>query len=140
MEKFCSKCNQTKDFVEFGKNKKRKYGLQNYCKQCQAEYQRVYYEDSDNKSKKASLVKQRQNAIREWMISFKKTKRCVKCGNGDFRVLDFHHKGDKLFSISDAVACGHSVKSLLEEIEKCECLCSNCHRIVTYDERHAAFV
>lgn len=55
---------------------------------------------------------------------------CAKCGNTDIRVLDFHHrnpaeKHDRLSAMYGKV----SDATLLAEINKCEILCSNCHRI-----------
>ncbi len=36
--KYCSKCNQNKDLVEFNNNKTTKDGLQYYCRDCKAKY------------------------------------------------------------------------------------------------------
>ena len=51
---------------------------------------------------------------------------CRDCRENDHRVLDFHHIEKKLFWLRDADI--YSWKEILEEIKKCEVLCSNCHR------------
>ena len=69
-----------------------------------------------------------------WLNEYKKQRGCSRCGITDPRVLDFHHKKgeDKLFTVSGVrreVGSDH----LKKEIEKCEVICANCHRIV-HDE------
>lgn len=52
--------------------------------------------------------------------------KCVECGNDDWEVLTFHHKGDKDFTF--ASSWGNQEWQILEEeLSKCEILCSNCH-------------
>lgn len=50
-------------------------------------------------------------------------------------VMDFDHvRGEKLRNVSNYGGFSSPVK-LLEEIEKCDLVCSNCHRIRTHDRR-----
>lgn len=58
----------------------------------------------------------------------KRERGCYNCGIKDFRVLAFHHKADKKFNISRKIY-EKNIDKVLEEIEKCEILCGNCHRI-----------
>lgn len=64
-----------------------------------------------------------------WLRSYKNNLSCVDCGLNDGSVLVFHHIGIKTDAISNMVYGGCSIKKLLEEISKCEAICSNCHRI-----------
>lgn len=73
--------------------------------------------------------------IAEWLEGIKKTKSCQDCGNDDFRVLEFHHRGDKKFNVGDSVRLGLAKAKILAEIAKCDILCANCHRIETYEAR-----
>ncbi len=57
---------------------------------------------------------------------------CVKCGyrGNNLKSLCFHHKKEKIFNISSALArkvkdC--SVQDIIDEIQKCDILCRNCH-------------
>ena len=49
--------------------------------------------------------------------------------------LDFNHiHGDKAFSVSQDPKV--ALHKLLAEIDKCEVLCANCHRVHTYENKH----
>lgn len=51
---------------------------------------------------------------------------CEKCGESRLYLIDFHHinPSEKSFTISDGK---HSLKRVAEEVNKCICLCKNCH-------------
>lgn len=53
--------------------------------------------------------------------------RCVRCGNDDFRILQFHHKNgeDKDFTIRNIKNTAYSF--IEKEVKKCVLLCPNCH-------------
>lgn len=48
--------------------------------------------------------------------------------------MDFDHREDKKFSISQKAYFG-ARKQVLDEIKKCDVVCSNCHRERTYQRR-----
>ena len=50
-------------------------------------------------------------------------------------VMDFDHLGDKKLSINRLVQKGYSIESILEELKKCEVVCSNCHRTRTKNRK-----
>lgn len=50
------------------------------------------------------------------------------CGEGDIVVLEFDHLRDKRRSVSTLVGGGWAWSRILEEIERCEVVCANCHR------------
>jgi len=57
--------------------------------------------------------------------------KCQKCGyNKNLAAFDFHHKNQetKKFQLDQRSLSNSSMKSIMEEFEKCEVLCSNCHR------------
>lgn len=58
---------------------------------------------------------------------YKKTLSCSKCGESHPACLDFHHKGNKEFNISNVIR-RKSFKTIKKEIDKCIVLCANCHR------------
>lgn len=63
---------------------------------------------------------------------------CIDCGyNERPEALDFDHvRGEKLFNISAAVwRCRQPWTAVLMEIDKCDIVCANCHRIRTSDRR-----
>lgn len=61
---------------------------------------------------------------------------CIDCGNSDIRVLDFDHvSGIKKRDICKLHRSCVSLQTIIDEIDKCEVRCANCHRIVTYERR-----
>jgi len=74
----------------------------------------------------------------EWYEWFKESgySTCEICGYDDHpKAIDFHHINpkEKLFGIGKFIngrQCNDENKKIvLEEIEKCKCLCANCHRV-----------
>ena len=74
---------------------------------------------------------------REYVRAFLKDNPCVLCGYSDIRALEFDHIDPmkKRFKISRIIQRGNSIKCLQTEMDKCQVLCSNCHRIKTYEEK-----
>lgn len=65
-------------------------------------------------------------SFREWISSLK-SKACQDCGkNYPPEAMDFDHREDKKFGISDMWS--HSRDRVLEELKKCDVVCANCHR------------
>lgn len=57
---------------------------------------------------------------------------CNKCGYNENPIaLEFHHDNSdqKFMDISTMITQGYSVDKIMDEVEKCIVLCSNCHRI-----------
>ena len=54
--------------------------------------------------------------------------KCMRCGyNTNVAALCFHHTRDKKFTIDIRTCSNNSMETLMEEVQKCELLCSNCH-------------
>jgi hypothetical protein len=56
---------------------------------------------------------------------------CSRCGYKDHPVaLDFHHRdpAQKKFNISNNLV-GRNWEKILAEVDKCDIVCANCHRI-----------
>jgi hypothetical protein len=64
--------------------------------------------------------------------AFKENSKCVTCPEKDPIVLEFHHRDPKTKSdaVSSLVHRGASWVIVLKEINKCDVLCSNCHKKV----------
>lgn len=62
---------------------------------------------------------------------------CHDCGYNEYpEALDFDHvRGDKEFNIGSGNT--YTIERLLAEIEKCEVVCANCHRLRTAERRRA---
>ncbi|MBD3405115.1 MAG: hypothetical protein GF411_03135 [Candidatus Lokiarchaeota archaeon] len=75
----------------------------------------------------------------QWYVDLKQTKSCELCGEDRWYVLDFHHKDghkrhNKNLTVSGMVRARYSKERILAEIDKCACVCSNCHRAIHYGE------
>ena len=98
------------------------------------EYQNQWY-----KNNKQKVIKQRQiqrQKRKMWLLEFKTSLRCSKCGENHIACLDFHHrnKDKKEFNISHGIAKGWSKERIKKEIEKCDILCANCNRKHHWEE------
>ena len=62
-----------------------------------------------------------------YLIEYFAAHPCIDCGETDPIVLEFDHLRDKRFDIGAALAY-RNWQSILDEIEKCEVVCANCHR------------
>ena len=93
-----------------------------------------------NHVKLRKYFRDRKKAIRlsyRVIIQDAKNKPCADCHQMfHYCVMDFDHLDSKLkkFDVSDIQDCPSEAR-LLEEIAKCEVVCSNCHRIRTFNRK-----
>ena len=114
--KICNICGQLKDESEFHvrhRNKDGSINLRGECKACHSnnEMERYY--------KKQEFVDSQKTP-------------CAKCGESRIRCLSFHHVNpkDKEFTIGKLLKSNLNV--IKNEIDKCICLCLNCHHEFHY--------
>jgi hypothetical protein len=133
--KICSRCKEEKEESDF--NKKTGKRLQPYCKNCQHINHSEWYEK--NKENRQKRIYERKKEITRWLSTIKEEKKleCSICGENRLPVLDFHHRNseEKDYNIHEMANRGFSRKNILKEIEKCDVVCSNCHRMLHYNER-----
>ena len=130
--KECPKCKKEKSLNDFAKNSSRKDGLQRICRSCVKEQDAILF-----KKNKDSIIKRNKkytNKVINWFSSYKKTLSCNICGENRHWVLDFHHIDpiQKNFNIGEKWNTGYSINRIKKEIEKCICVCANCHRDIHY--------
>lgn len=126
-EKTCPRCEDTLPLESFSVNRSRKSGIQPYCIECMKAYRREHY--YGNKEPYIARAKKQRNEVRSLVRKIKESNPCVDCGNFyPFYVMDFDHLGieEKLAGVNMLTSFG--VKKVLAEIDKCELVCSNCHR------------
>lgn len=107
--KVCTRCKQQKNTEDFYRYKTK---IRHWCKEC----------DVAN-----TII--RQAIFKELCVEYKGGK-CEKCGYDKYiGALEFHHRdpSQKKFSIGNAKLRKFDNK-IIEELDKCELLCSNCHR------------
>ncbi len=85
------------------------------------------------KTRRANQKAKQKN--RDYVLAYKLAHPCA-CGEAHPACLDFHHRDrtQKRDGISKAITSGWSLKRLIEEIAKCDLICSNCHRKLHWAE------
>lgn len=84
------------------------------------------------------MVKRSVQKKKDAINKIKEASPCTDCGiKYPYYVMDFDHIRDKSFGISK-MSWRSSLKNIMAEIDKCELVCSNCHRIRTQARRIAA--
>jgi hypothetical protein len=130
--KTCSKClvKFPATLEHFSPARRGKYGLTQKCKPCANAHTKDWY---NNKGGKAWHLKDQSNRradLANWVDTFKDVP-CADCGvKYPPYVMDFDHLSahEKLFPIGVLVNKRLSKDTILAEINKCEVVCSNCHR------------
>lgn len=91
-------------------------------------YQKAHYARNRQRLIQEAAERKRRNA--RWLAEYKKKLKCSRCPEDHPACLDFHHRDPdaKIMSICNAANSGWGVEKILEEMAKCDVLCSNCHR------------
>ena len=123
----CTKCKLEKSVEKFAKNKRKRSGLQPWCKDCMSAYDKIRYKTywkvqvSEGNSRRRELYRQRI-----WDFLLKNP--CIDCGEDNPIVLQFDHVlGDKIESVSHMATQLFKWESVEKEIAKCVIRCANCH-------------
>jgi hypothetical protein len=118
MGRKCFKCQEIKPVSDFYVSIKRNQPMfQSYCKLCNAENKKIVL-----------------RLFKIQCLEYKGSK-CSICGYDKCpAALDFHHKNpeDKLFNICKAKNKIFN-DTIKKELDKCDLLCSNCHRELEYN-------
>lgn len=148
--KVCNECKQEKDEQEFSiRSGKSKYLWRgSVCKLCAAKLQKGIR----LKRKELGLCIKCGQPAKEGVVSCQKCLdldletgrrkkksgveylggKCMNCGlqSKFMSVYDFHHRNPKTKRFGLGTLVRYSWDLILEELDKCDLLCSNCHRIV----------
>lgn len=92
---------------------------------------RRHYEK--NKEAYIARTRQRERELLEYVRTIK-DQPCMDCGvRYNPWIMEFDHRepSEKIANINTIIASGNK-KKLLEELEKCDVVCANCHRERTY--------
>jgi hypothetical protein len=128
-ERKCYRCGELKPVDEFAWRRKARGQRDSFCRPCRSAYGKEHY--AANRQRyidQAAVVKQRVRLERtQYLIDYFVSHPCVDCGGTDPIVLEFDHLRDKHFDISPSLH-GRKWQTILDEIEKCDVVCANCHR------------
>lgn len=133
----CYRCEQQRTEEEFPFKNKKAGIRRTICKTCRNEWGRKWYDG--NKTNRVAQIRTRKDQIllerNIVILEYLKVHPCIDCGEDDPIVLEFDHRCDKLFSVSQHIREGYSLEHLLIEIAKCDIRCANCHRRKTAKDR-----
>jgi hypothetical protein len=137
--KTCCKCKIEKSESEFCRNKSTADGLQKYCKGCKQTIARTWYMGSGRSLHLESVRKNNaryKKLMQDFVWNYLKQHPCQLCGETDPIVLEFDHLGDvkKENEISTLMCNSTNINVLKKEIQKCQVLCSYCHKRKTAKE------
>ena len=100
---------------------------------------------ADHREEEIAKAKERNKRYRDRnrkYIDDAKSVPCQDCGDSyPSYVMDFDHIGeDKEYLISTMVVRQCSLSKIQKEIDKCEVVCSNCHRVRTHLRKQMGLV
>jgi len=99
-----------------------------------SEYFKKWYEQ--NKKVQYQRIQDRKDRIRDEVRAYKESKPCMDCGvSYPYFVMDFDHRDptEKEYNLAAIIRSG-SYKRIWSEIEKCDVVCANCHRLRTHSK------
>jgi hypothetical protein len=131
--KRCPRCGLTKSLDEFHKASLRRDGVQSVCKSCRAEVDHARYEATVGHAVDRHPQQAIERGIGVWLRSLKVGRPCIDCGHVfPPQVMQWDHKPgfEKLGDLADFWV--HSRQEILDEIAKCDLVCTNCHTIRTF--------
>lgn len=114
------------------------------CTECRKEWQRSTqgkkymktYLSGYNKTKQGRKISRKATADhrerrRQFLFDLKKKMSCVYCGESNPLCLDLDHtdRSSKSGTPAQMVTSGTNWTNVLDEIEKCQPVCRNCHNI-----------
>ncbi len=87
-----------------------------------------------NRADLYAAQKRHRIKIRKMIRGYLDKHPCIDCGENDPVVLEFDHRvpADKFKSVSTMISGHYSWRRVLDEIQKCDIRCANCHRRKTY--------
>ena len=136
--KKCSKCDKEKLLKDFYLRKTGPRAGEYYekCKDCMKLRGRAYYHKNHERQLALALKRRHRDYLekREFLNKAKDIP-CADCGKKyPFYVMDFDHKKHqlKIKDVAYMVTRNWSLDKIKVEVEKCEVVCANCHRIRTY--------
>lgn len=134
----CCRCKAHLPREDFAPSQADRKGGGRWCRKCS----RSYYMAKTPEGVARQSVYQRtsRRSRKDWVTGIKVARGCADCGTKHPAVLSFHHRDPdvKLFTVSRALQLqGRAREIIMAEIEKCDVLCENCHRIRHWNECQA---
>lgn len=103
----------------------------------EAAYQSAHYQKNKElykeRAKKSREIVRSRN--KEYVRKIKESNPCIDCGKFyHYSQMDFDHIEDnKIDGIAKMVNSSIKIERIQKEIDKCELVCANCHRLRTWN-------
>jgi hypothetical protein len=127
MKKRCTRCKQPRERGLFNASIRHRDGLRSWCKPCEREAAKEYYQRDPTPYKRRASVQ--RNKMRKHLLvvldEIRRRRGCAVCGTTDVVVLDFHHY---VSGVPLTRMISKSYAAFNREIRKCIVLCANDHR------------
>ena len=126
MNKKCYKCKEDKDVSKFYKDKTRRDGYNNICKECSFSKQKDYTYRKLNNIQHIKIKRpiSKLKVIRK----IKEDLSCCICKEDYVHCLEFHHIDIKNNILKEKPIHYLKRNEICKELSKCICVCANCHR------------
>lgn len=132
--KRCPRCATVKPRSAFARAKNRADGLQSYCRECRADLDHEKYQLAVGRTFPRRTRTVYAYSREAWLRSLKTGRPCTDCGRVfDAQVMQWDHlpQYEKIGDIAGSWA-GRTEQDILNEIAKCELVCTNCHIMRTF--------
>ncbi len=118
--KACTTCRQEKSLEDFSPDKRRADGRNPQCRRCQLDVKKL--KRANNKTK---------------AVEYHGGK-CKRCGivSKCLDIYDFHHRDPAEKESSMNYLVNTDWNTMVKELDKCDLLCSNCHKITHWELRN----
>ncbi len=135
-QKTCSKCQTAKPIDEFNSRNRKNNIRHSYCRDCGKAFTQTHYRENKRQYLDRNL---RAYTKRREFVREVKSRPCADCGiQYPYYVMDFDHRNGEEKKCELNRVNQITMRSLKLEIEKCDVVCSNCHRERTFQRRTMA--
>lgn len=131
--KTCTACNTEKPLDRFHWQNKAKGTRRSICKECKSAKASALWASGRIKEANYEAKRRRVNKAYDYLWNLYVASACADCGESNPLVLEFDHLGEeeKSHNISQMLTSNYGLDAIKKEIEKCEIVCANCHKIRT---------
>lgn len=135
MMKTCSRCQSEMSEDCFSKDRSKSDGRSIYCKQCRKEKAKNWFDS--NPGKKIEYWSRHKRTFLRKIEMIKTERGCYDCGVLGLppSCYDFDHLPGKEKKFDIAKPKSWKWDQMIDEINKCQVVCSNCHRKRTLARR-----
>lgn len=132
--KICRLCKINKSDDSFWKDNSRENGRQSACIACMKLKYLASREKMNAEGRRRARIA--RDKLQEAAAERLSKTGCISCGEQNIVVLEFDHRNrsSKDESIAVMIQKCRSMKRFVAEMDKCDVLCANCHRIKTSHE------